>query len=345
MFLVCTSILRKVGLVLLLQSSLDALDRGKEHDSVRSAPSCLELSLSRAKQLHPRQAAEVHNFLVDSGLQPAVGEVHVEEMTWTADRTAVQVRFEGAWNLEMHRHSYADAFIENGFDCMDVVQDLNGFHSDKLVPQSCRRRTSSKICEMLCTWREEMEERHMRELGMKNGHMIKLKLLPSWNVMSRPHRKADLCDSTFNDCLLCISDKASCIPSFIQQLDFIQLTRTSWCLSMYKNTSNVLRHLRAKEVLVFAGISLWVMLILFLLSSRSTCAGNQTRHGRRDNAGCHAVLANASVQDLLRLFPCPRRKFPEVQLHRHKSLRPDSQVTITEGAVRRQMLSFRVSDC
>ncbi|CAL1156306.1 unnamed protein product [Cladocopium goreaui] len=41
-------------------------------------------------------------------------------------------------------HQYVAAFMENGFDCMEVV--------------------------------EEMEERHMKDLGMKPGHIIKLKL-------------------------------------------------------------------------------------------------------------------------------------------------------------------------
>ncbi|CAE7213286.1 unnamed protein product [Symbiodinium natans] len=71
--------------------------------------SAASAKLRAALLFEESEAAEVRNFLVDSGL-----------------------------------HSYADAFIENGFDCMDVVQ--------------------------------EMEERHMRELGMKPGHMIKLKL-------------------------------------------------------------------------------------------------------------------------------------------------------------------------
>eukprot|EP00434_Breviolum_minutum_P036323 symbB.v1.2.032180.t1/scaffold3770.1/size51559/1 len=65
--------------------------------------------LRAALQYEDAEAAEVRNFLMANGLQQYVG-----------------------------------AFMDNGFDCMEVV--------------------------------EEMEERHMKDLGMKPGHIIKLKL-------------------------------------------------------------------------------------------------------------------------------------------------------------------------
>lgn len=110
---------------------LESLDLETDHRAERAEPSPAAHKLATAASAKLRaallfeesEAAEVRNFLVDSGL-----------------------------------HSYADAFIENGFDCMDVVQ--------------------------------EMEERHMRELGMKNGHMIKLKLRLASRASSSQHALA-----------------------------------------------------------------------------------------------------------------------------------------------------------
>ncbi|CAK9073780.1 unnamed protein product [Durusdinium trenchii] len=65
--------------------------------------------LRAALQYEDAEAAEVKNFLTANGL-----------------------------------HQYVEAFMENGFDCMEVVQ--------------------------------EMEEKHMQELGMKPGHILKLRL-------------------------------------------------------------------------------------------------------------------------------------------------------------------------
>eukprot|EP00439_Symbiodinium_sp_Y106_P030013 s2973_g3.t1 len=107
---------------------LESLELETDHRAERAEPSPAAHKLATAASAKLRaallfeesEAAEVRNFLVDSGL-----------------------------------HSYADAFIENGFDCMDVVQ--------------------------------EMEEHHMRDLGMKNGHMIKLKLRLASRASSSQH--------------------------------------------------------------------------------------------------------------------------------------------------------------
>ncbi|CAE7723142.1 unnamed protein product [Symbiodinium pilosum] len=96
---------------------LPEADRRAEPSPATQTASAASAKLRAALLFEESEAAEVRNFLIESGL-----------------------------------HAYVDAFIENGFDCMDVVQ--------------------------------EMEERHMKDMGMKPGHMIKLKLRLASRVSS-----------------------------------------------------------------------------------------------------------------------------------------------------------------